>query len=947
MTIELVKFGFTSGELSPRLFGRSDLEAYDLGLARGENWMVDYRGGLSTRPGQEFVDYVWKDDLETKFVPFRFSPDIANNYVVLFGDGYVRFLQDGGYILEDVKVITAITNGSPGIMTASNNFAVGDWVKVISSPGMPGLQNDIVQVLARTGSTVTMGTIDGQPYDTTALGTFTGPGSVARIYTVVSPYTADDFALLQAHQVRDTVRLTHPAHPVRNLKRNDVTDWVITDESFGTTVGRPGGVQVTPANSGSFCIGYVVTAVSKDGEESLPSDMKLVNTADTTNPSFPDSTVKVTWNAVSKARYYKVYRTVQSKGVNSIARGSAIGYVGRADGPFYIDGGDVVVDYTKTPPVREDPFADGAIDFVAVATQGSGYAVDCGLSVSDPTGSGFVGYPIVEVGFSGSGVGPIVAVQIINHGHNYTNPSFTVTSPGGGSGATFTATLGETGGNNPRTSAVFQQRQVYGGTENDPLTVWGSKPGLFKNFDTSQIQIADDSYELELDAEDVSPIKHMIPTRGGLLLMTQTGIWQLTGTGNNTAVTAINPTAETQVYKGVADLVPARIDTDIVYLEGKGTVVRMLTYNDVRKIYEPSDLSVLSNHLMSPQRSLTAWSYADEPFHTLWCRRQDGHGIVLTIMKEHKVMAWMPFSTQGMYEDVVVIEENNVDRVYFMVTRVLNGVKRKFIERQAPRMITQMDEAVCVDAGLVLPPNFPNRRLQVEAASGEDVLATATAATFDGRLGHVIRGGGGKMVITEVLSSTQVKVKIVNEIEDVIPFTSTPKEMARDTWTVDAPVTTIYGFNHLKGQQIQVLADGNFIPGLTVSNVGSITLPAAATRVAGGLGFRCVAKTLPIGLASSSEAIDMRRKRIVGVALRVMDSRGLLVGAQENKIYPVKDRTFELWGEPTEFMKGVKYASVEPVWEEDAALYFVQEDPLPVSIIGYVTDTDVGDEDRD
>ena len=56
MSSDVVKFAFIAGEISPTLFGRSDLTKYDLGMAEAHNFFVDYRGGLSSRPGFEFID---------------------------------------------------------------------------------------------------------------------------------------------------------------------------------------------------------------------------------------------------------------------------------------------------------------------------------------------------------------------------------------------------------------------------------------------------------------------------------------------------------------------------------------------------------------------------------------------------------------------------------------------------------------------------------------------------------------------------------------------------------------------------------------------------------------------------------------------------------------------------------------------------------------------------
>lgn len=85
MSTELIKYAFISGELSPTLFGRTDLTKYDLAMALAYNWFVDYRGGLTTRPATEFLDFIKAHDKDIKLVEFQFSPDLSNTYVLMFG----------------------------------------------------------------------------------------------------------------------------------------------------------------------------------------------------------------------------------------------------------------------------------------------------------------------------------------------------------------------------------------------------------------------------------------------------------------------------------------------------------------------------------------------------------------------------------------------------------------------------------------------------------------------------------------------------------------------------------------------------------------------------------------------------------------------------------------------------------------------------------------------
>ena len=49
--VNLLKTNFTAGEISPLLFGRGDLRAYDNGAAQLRNVFIHPTGGVYRRPG--------------------------------------------------------------------------------------------------------------------------------------------------------------------------------------------------------------------------------------------------------------------------------------------------------------------------------------------------------------------------------------------------------------------------------------------------------------------------------------------------------------------------------------------------------------------------------------------------------------------------------------------------------------------------------------------------------------------------------------------------------------------------------------------------------------------------------------------------------------------------------------------------------------------------------
>lgn len=87
---------FTSGELSPLLYGRVEFDKYVSGARRLENVLVHPHGPVSRRAGSRFVCEVKDSTKKTYVIPFEFSTEQA--YVIEFGHLYMRFMKDGGRI---------------------------------------------------------------------------------------------------------------------------------------------------------------------------------------------------------------------------------------------------------------------------------------------------------------------------------------------------------------------------------------------------------------------------------------------------------------------------------------------------------------------------------------------------------------------------------------------------------------------------------------------------------------------------------------------------------------------------------------------------------------------------------------------------------------------------------------------------------------------------------
>lgn len=922
MSNDLVKYAFIAGEISSTLFGRTDLTKYDLAVAEGHNFFVDYRGGLSTRPGFEFTDLVYRDDLPTKFFPFAFSPDLSNTYLLLFGEGYIRFLQDGAYVLTTPVAVSGVV---AGLATApAHGLATGIWGK---------LGGRTLRVGVTTANTFQL----TDPLTNLAVLTASAATTFSPIYQVVSPYSAADLAGLTARQYRDRLTLTHLNHPVRTLTREDHDNWALSVEEFSPDLTGP---DITSATGTAPDLGadppqkeaqtiFAVTAVDKDGDESAYGNLYRIE--DIVNYTVFEGSVTINWPA-QDATKYNVYRSIVASEA-TLLDGTQLGYVGSTRGTSFTDP-NITPDFARSPPLKNDPFAPGRIKSVEVTGGGAAYVgFATPVTITDPTGTGFDGEAVID------SAGAVVNVIIKDPGSGYTAP--VVVFGGAGAGATGTAEVAPLTGTYPSLSEIFQQRQTYMASGEQPITVWGSRYKRFSNFNYSELQVDNDSYEFDLDTPAISPIRHSLVTRGGLLLFTQTNIWLLNGGAQGNPLTATNALAEPQTFTGISALPPMPIDSDVLYREGKGYAVRLLSYSEASRVYGGEDKSILANHLFGPDKDIIAWAYQESPFKVVWCVRSDGALLAFTVVKPEDVFAWTPGSTRGKFLDVIVIREGNSDRVYVTTQRKVAGRYTKFVERMDLRDFVNVEDAWCVDAGLSLPGTTPAAEIVI--VNGDDSwygFATAPAFTADD-VGKYLRVAHGIFRVTEYSTPEIVKLALLEEPQNFIPESGNSETWPEADWTLDAPVTTLSGLWHLEGETVSILGDGNVFPQQQVVN-GSVTLSQPVTRCIVGLGYTCRAKSLPLIVPNAG--IEAKRKRIVGLGLRLDRTRGLKNGPARDRLYEMRERTGEAMGRPTRLINGVEYQMVASQWDAEGQTYFEVSDPLPATILSLVFDMEVGDD---
>src|SRR5882672_10739341 len=262
MTDNVIQTSFNSGEWSPSLYAQVNLKQYHSGAALLRNFFVDTRGGATTRPGTRYVA-TCKSNGIVRPIPFQAS--FLVSYLLEFGQGYVRFFNNGAPVLEAAKTITAATQANPGVITSNaHGFANGDWIVISGVVGMTQLNGNTYIVAGVTANTFALTDLFANTINTTSFGAYVSGGLAKRVYTIASPYQASEVFGIRYTQNVNQLILCHPNYTTYVLTLISAANWTLTPITIGSTITAP--------------FGPVVSLTLAEGSDNYPLEITAVMT---------------------------------------------------------------------------------------------------------------------------------------------------------------------------------------------------------------------------------------------------------------------------------------------------------------------------------------------------------------------------------------------------------------------------------------------------------------------------------------------------------------------------------------------------------------------------------------------------------------------------------------------------------------------------------------------
>ncbi len=921
----LIQRSFSSGEISPSLYARTDLTKYASGLRTCRNSIVLRYGGVSNRPGSVFVGEVSDSSKKVRLVPFVFSND--QTYILEFGEGYIRVIKDGYHITDSGQNITAITNADPVVATvAGHGYSNGDEIYVNSVGGMTELNNRNFKVQNVTTDTFELFLMDSVTgLDGTLYGAYTSSGNAFLVMEISTDYTESEVGELNYIQSADVLTIAHQNHAPKELLRTSDTSWAVQDVDFTPDVAFPTSISSTAGAGGSEVYRYKVTAIDSESfEESLAgiSSPPMVITA-ITNANPPVVTSTAHGLGDNDEIYIDSVSTMVEVGGNNYfvdnvtADTFELYGVDSTDYGVYVSGAvasRIFAEITSATPTTGAP---NIISWTREATV-SEYNIYKELN-------GVYGLIGVASGTEFSDIG--------------ITPNTTSTPP--------TSRNPFIGDNNyPATVTYIQQRLGFADTINNPEKIFLSKTGNFKNFTTSSPLRDDDAISFTMAGRQINEVMAMVDL-GRLVIMTSGGEWTAAGD----AAGVIKPTdinTKQYSYNGSGNLQPIIIDGVALYQQARGSIIRDLGYNFEVDGYTGNDLTIFSAHLFD-KYTIVDWAYQQIPHSILWTVRSDGKLLGMTFVRNQEVMAWHIHDFDGGFvENVAVIPTGNEDFLYLTIKRTVDGVTKRYIEKFSTRQITDVKDSVFMDSSM----SYDGRNTSADTMTlsggttwvfDELITLTSSASFFSaGDVGNSIVLNVGSDVlrcsINSYTSDTEVKI---------FPHKTIPVEMQAVSITDwSRAVDEITGLWHLEGKDVSIFADGFVVSSpynpshntITVEN-GSITLDKPYSVITIGLPFISDIETLNIDNPNGETLSD--KKKIVGtVNLFVEDSRGIWAGPAEptgddatEGLVEFKLRKEEGMDDPTSLTTDSISVNIRPEWNSNGRVFIRQIDPIPLTVL--------------
>ena len=229
----------------------------------------------------------------------------------------------------------------------------------------------------------------------------------------------------------------------------------------------------------------------------------------------------------------------------------------------------------------------------------------------------------------------------------------------------------------PRTGTFHQGRLVIGGSRDLPQTMWFSKISLFFDFDLGT-NLDDEGIALTLDTDEVAAINALYSGRHLQIYTSNAEFFVPTSVSGTSVITPNSIEVRRATNNGSLEGVRVHnVDGATMFMNRSGGALREFLYIDTEQSYASHSMSVLASHLIvTPVDSAFRKATSTEDADYMLLVNSDGTLAVLNTLRDQEINGWCLHETDGLYKAAGV----ELDTMFFVVERTLNGVTSRFIE---------------------------------------------------------------------------------------------------------------------------------------------------------------------------------------------------------------------------------------------------------------------------
>lgn len=352
-----IQRSFTAGEIAPALRVRADLNKYRAGLALCQNFYVRPQGGIYSRPGFEYLGSQSQTDAVARLARFAFNAE--QQYVLVIEPLTIQIIRDGEFLTSDGSRITVTTPYTADQLDSLQFAQSADQMTIVSLDHAPANFSRYAEDDWRLEDISFAPTTDSPdfPASTLTIGItgITNANPAVVTYTGSDPDNGNSFyfsGIGGMSGINDNTFSVANVDTVANTF--ELPDFDSTSQGTYTSGGTGVRKSIKTVGSGfgtySKKYAYVVTAVSSDGVESLPSDEISI----TSSSLATTAGVRLTWSAVDDTEYYRVYK---DPSVGS----SLYGWIGDSKNTSF-DDYNISPVTSDAPPSDRQPFSESDDD---------------------------------------------------------------------------------------------------------------------------------------------------------------------------------------------------------------------------------------------------------------------------------------------------------------------------------------------------------------------------------------------------------------------------------------------------------------------------------------------------------------------------------------------------------------------------------------------------------